>query len=106
MINMDDIFSTMFGLALGSENRQEVIGRDAVGKFTIDTCLTADQGWETAVWVGSYDMIIVGRYPTKRAARKGHKDWCSACKLNPVMAYSVQNEQYEYFEPVIAEKEM
>ena len=96
---MDSIYSTLFGAMLGEANRQEVVGRDTVGDYIIDTCYTVDQGWETAVWKGDNDMIIVGRYATKRDAQSGHVEWCLGCVLNPDGAWSVQNDQYEYFEP-------
>lgn len=94
---MDSIYSTLFGAMLGEANRQEVVGRDTVGEFTIDTCYTVDQGWETAVWKGDHDMIIVGRYATKEDAQEGHDDWCAACLANPTGAWSVQMDCYEEF---------
>ena len=94
---MDSIYSTLFGLMMGEDNRSEVIGRDVIGDYTIDTCYTIDQGWETAVWKGSNPMIIVDRYASKEDAQKGHKNWCEACKLNPSSAWSVQMECYENF---------
>lgn len=94
---MDSIYSTLFGALMGGANRGEVVGRSTVGEYTIDTCCTADQGWETAVWKGCNDMIIVGRYPDKESAQKGHDDWCAVCVHNPTKAWSVQNDQYEQF---------
>ena len=94
---MDSIYSTLFGAMLGKANRQEVVGRDTVGEFTIDTCYTVDQGWETAVWKGNNDMIIVGRYATKEEAQEGHADWRAACAVNPTGAWSVQTDCYEEF---------
>ena len=95
---MDSIYSMLFGAMLGEANRSEVVGRDTVGEYTINTCYTIDQGWETAVWKGSNPMIIVGRYASKEDAEEGHKDWCEVCKLNPSTAWSVQMERYENFE--------
>ena len=95
---MDSIYSTLFGIMLGENNRSEVIGCDIVNNYTIDTCYTIDQGWETAVWKGSNPMIIVGRYASKEDAQKGHENWCEICnKLNPSSAWSVQMECYENF---------
>ena len=94
---MDSIYSTLFGLMLGDNNRSEVISRDIVGDYTIDTCYTIDQGWETAVWKGSNPMIIVGRYASKEDAQEGHENWREICKLNPSTAWSVQMECYENF---------
>lgn len=94
---MDSIYSMLFGLMLGETDRGEVIGRDIVGDYTIDTCYTIDQGWETAVWKGSNPMIIVGRYASKKDAQEGHENWREACKLNPSSAWSVQMECYENF---------
>ena len=72
---MDSIYSTLFGLMMGEDNRSEVIGRDVIGDYTIDTCYTIDQGWETAVWKGSNTMIIVGRYDYKEDDQEGHEKW-------------------------------
>ena len=94
---MDSIYSIMFGAMLGENNRGEVVGRDTINDYTIDTCYTIDQGWETAVWKGSNPMIIVDRYASKENAQKGHENWCEACKLNPSSAWSVQMECYENF---------
>ena len=94
---MDSIYSIMFGVMLGENNRGEVVGIDTVNDYTIDTCYTIDQGWETAVWKGSNPMIIVDRYASKEDAQKGHENWCEACKLNPSSAWSVQMECYENF---------
>lgn len=94
---MDSIYSTLFGIMLGKNNRSEVVGRDTVNDYTIDTCYTIDQGWETAVWKGSNPMIVVDRYASKEDAQKGHENWREACKLNPSSAWSVQMECYENF---------
>ncbi len=98
---MDDVFSTMFGILAGlnGAGRQDAVGHDEVGDYTIDTCYTVDQGWETAVWKGEHDMIIVGRYASKEDAKRGHDDWCAVCAHNPVKAWSVQCDCYEYFDP-------
>ena len=94
---MDSIYSMLFGLMMGEDNRSEVIGRDVIGDYTIDTCYTIDQGWETAVWKGSNTMIIVDRYASKKDAQEGHENWCETCRLNPSSAWSVQMECYENF---------
>ena len=94
---MDNIYSTLFGALFGNYATAEKVGRDTVGEYTIDTCYTLDQGWETAVWKGSNDMIIVARYPDKESAQEGHEDWVAACALNPTGAGSVQCDEYEEF---------
>lgn len=94
---MDSIYSLLFGALMGENNRSEVIGRNTVGEYTIDTCYTVDQGWETAIWKGSNPMIIVGRWASKEAAQEGHNDWCEVCKLEPNSVWSVQTEQIEFF---------
>ena len=94
---MDSIYSMLFGIMLGENNRSEVIGHDTINDYTIDTCYTIDQGWETAVWKSSNPMIIVGRYTSKEDAQEGHENWRETCKLNPSSAWSVQMECYENF---------
>lgn len=90
---MDSIFSTMFGILMGENNRGEVVGRDTIGDYTIDTCYTIDQGWETGVWKGNHSTLIVGRYPSREAAEEGHKAWCEVCQLEPLQAWDVQMEE-------------
>lgn len=90
---MDSIYSMLFGISLGSHNRAEEVGRDTVGRYTIDTCYTVDQGWETAVWKDNNNMLIVGRYPSREDAEEGHKTWCEVCQLEPSQAWDVQMEE-------------
>jgi hypothetical protein len=94
---MDSIYSMIFGALFNNYETAEKVGRDTVGEYTIDTCYTIDQGWETAVWKGDHNMIIVGRYPDKESAQEGHADWCAACALNPTGAWSVQHDEYMTF---------
>ena len=94
---MDSIYSTIFGAFFADYEHCDKAGRDTVGDYTIDTCLTIDQGWETAVWRGNGPIIIVGRYPSKESAIKGHEDWVEACRLSPMLAWSVQTDCYEEF---------
>ena len=95
---MDSLESTLFGILMGINNRSEVIGRDEVNNYTIDTCYTIDQGWETAVWYMEYPMIIVARYPDKEMAEQGHKNWVETCRTNcPTHAFSVQPDRLESF---------
>ena len=95
---MDSLESTLFGILMGINNRSEVIGRDEVNNYTIDTCYTIDQGWETAVWYMEYPMIIVARYPDKEMAEQGHKNWVETCRTNcPTHAFSVQTDRLESF---------
>lgn len=56
---MDNLMDLIFGIVY-NDHDSDLIGRDQVDDYTIDTCLTADQGYETAVcagtlgWIGSY----------------------------------------------------
>jgi hypothetical protein len=97
MIDMDDIYSTLFALMMGDKNRGEIVGRDEVNNYTIDTCYTLDCGWETAVCKGEGDWIVVARYETKEQAQEGHEDWIYACGCFPTSAWSIQTERYEEF---------
>ena len=94
---MDDFMSLIYGIMNNNYATAEKVGRSNVGLFTIDTCYTVDQGWETAVWKGNNPMIIVGRYATKEEAAQGHNDWCAVCANNPTSAWSVQIDDYENF---------
>jgi hypothetical protein len=95
---MDSLESLLFGILMGETNRGEVIGRDEINDYTIDTCYTIDQGWETAVWYKDYPMIIVARHPDKETATQGHNAWIETCTANrPTHAFSVQTDRIESF---------
>ena len=95
---MDSLESLLFGIFMGETNREEVVGRDEINDYTIDTCYTIDQGWETAVWYKDYSMIIVARYPDKETATQGHNAWVETCTTNrPTHAFSVQTVRIESF---------
>ena len=95
---MDSLESILFGIMAGSANRQDIVGRDEVNNYTIDTCYTVDQGWETAVWYDTYPMIIVARYPDREMAQQGHNNWVETCRDNhPSHALSVQTDRIESF---------
>lgn len=61
-----------------------------INDYTIDSCYTFDEGYETAIWYKDNDMIIVERYSNKDEMRKGHQKWCDFCKGNPTEVYSIQ----------------
>ena len=92
---MDNLESLISGLlaSLGGY-RGEIGGRNTVGDYTVSTIDTPDAGWETAIWKGSGEIVIVARYETKEEALQGHQDWIDACKLNPTAAWSVQLDEY------------
>ena len=95
---MDNIYSTLFGIFANDYDKAEKVGRDKVNNYTIDTCYTIDQGWETAVWYMDYAMIIVARYPDKETAQQGHNAWIETCRTNtPTHAFSVQTDRIESF---------
>jgi hypothetical protein len=95
---MDSLESVLFGIMYGGSYNAEKVGTDIVGDYTIDTCDTIDQGWETAIWKGENPIIIVQRYGSKGEAEAGHKYWVDICKLKPAQAWSVQTDRYENFE--------
>ena len=93
---MDTFESLLFGIAMGKNNRSEDVGNDTINGYTIDTCYTIDQGWETAVWYKNSEIVIVGRYPDKETAAQGHREWVETCTTNkPMMVYSVQTDRFE-----------
>ena len=95
---MDDIFSTLFGIFANNYDAAEKAGHDEINDYTIDTCYTIDQGWETAVWYKEYPMIIVACYPNKEMATQGHNEWVETCTTNrPTHAFSVQTDRIESF---------
>ena len=68
---MDNLMDLIFGIVY-NDHDSDLIGRDQVDDYTIDACLTADQGYETAVWVADHNMVIVARYATREEAVLGH----------------------------------
>ena len=49
-------------------------GRDDIDGFTIPTCWTTDEGFETAI-IDKHKVHIVERYPNEIEAGKGHEKW-------------------------------
>lgn len=91
---MDSLFDLMFGIMNNDYSKADKVGNDIIGDYTIDTCDTVDQGYETAMWKGDGDIIIVERYPNKMRAEIGHSKWCEFAKTNPKFVYSVQLDEF------------
>ena len=94
---MDSLFDLMFGIMYNDYSKADKVGHDVIGDYTIDTCDTVDQGYETAMWKDDGDIIIVERYPNKMRAEIGHSKWCEFAKTNPKFVYSVQIDEYVNF---------
>ena len=94
---MDSLFDWMFGIMNNDYSKADKVGRDVIGDYTIDTCDTVDQGYETAMWKDNGDIIIVERYPNKMRAEIGHSKWCEFAKTNPKFVYSVQLDEFVNF---------
>lgn len=94
---MDSLFDLMFGIMNNDYSKADKVGRDTIDDYTIDTCDTMDQGYETAMWKGDGDIIIVERYPNKERAEAGHTKWCEFAKTNPEHVYSVQVDDHVNF---------
>ena len=94
---MDSLFDLMFGIMNNDYSKADKVGNDIIGDYTIDTCDTVDQGYETAMWKDDGDIIIVERYPNKMRAEIGHSKWCEFAKTNSKFVYSVQLDEYVNF---------
>ena len=94
---MDSLFDLMFGIMNNDYSKADKVGHDVIGDYTIDTCDTVDQGYETAMWKEDGDIIIVERYPNKMRAEIGHSKWCEFAKTNPKFVYSVQLDEFVNF---------
>ena len=94
---MDSLFDLMFGIMNNDYSKADKVGNDIIGDYTIDTCDTVDQGYETAMWKDDGDIIIVERYPNKMRAEIGHSKWCEFAKTNPKFVYSIQVDEYVNF---------
>ena len=94
---MDSFFDLMFGIMNNDYSKADKVGNDIIGDYTIDTCDTVDQGYETAMWKDDGDIIIVERYPNKMRANIGHSKWCEFAKTNPKFVYSVQLDEFVNF---------
>lgn len=94
---MDSLFDLMFGIMNNDYSKADKVGNDIIGDYTIDTCDTVDQGYETAIWKDDGDIIIVERYPNKMRAEIGHSKWCEFAKTNPKFVYSVQLDEFVNF---------
>ena len=93
---MDNLMDLIFGIVY-NDHDSDLIGRDQVDDYTIDTCLTADQGYETAVWVADHNMVIVARYATREEAVLGHREWVNRCKSLPVLLIAFSLSAIFYF---------
>lgn len=92
---MDSIESLIYGLL--NNNRKDVVGTDEVGDYLVDTCYTADAGYETAIKKWGGEWIIVRRYASREEAKECHRDWVEFCKAVPASVYSVQaGERVEF----------
>ena len=94
---MDSLFDLIFGIMNNDYSKADKVGNDIIGNYTIDTCDTVDQGYETAMWKDDGDIIIVERYPNKMRAEIGHSKWCEFAKTNPKFVYSVQLDEFVNF---------
>lgn len=94
---MDSLFDLMFGIMNNDYSKADKVGNDIIDDYTIDTCDTVDQGYETAMWKDDGDIIIVERYPNKMRAEIGHSKWCEFAKTNPKFVYSVQLDEFVNF---------
>ena len=94
---MDSLFDLIFGIMNNDYSKADKVGNDIIGDYTIDTCDTVDQGYETAMWKDDGDIIIVERYPNKMRAEVGHSKWCEFAKTNPKFVYSVQLDEFVNF---------
>ena len=94
---MDSLFDLMYGIMNNDYSKADKVGNDIIGNYTIDTCDTIDQGYETAMWKDDGDIIIVERYPNKMRAEIGHSKWCEFAKTNPKFVYSVQLDEFVNF---------
>ena len=94
---MDSLFDLLFGIMNNDYSKADKVGHDVIGDYTIDTCDTVDQGYETAIWKDDGDIIIVERYPNKMRAEVGHSKWCEFTKTNPKFVYSVQLDEFVNF---------
>ena len=94
---MDSLFDLLFGIMNNDYSKADKVGNDVIGDYTIDTCDTVDQGYETAMWKDDGDIIIVERYPNKMRAEVGHSKWCEFAKTNPKFVYSVQLDEFVNF---------
>ena len=94
---MDSLLDLMFGIMNNDYSKADKVGHDVIGDYTIDTCDTVDQGYETAMWKDDGDIIIVERYPNKMRAEIGHSKWCEFAKTDPKFVYSVQLDEYINF---------
>ena len=94
---MDSLFDLMFGIMNNDYSKADKVGHDVIGDYTIDTCDTVDQGYETAMWKGDGDIIIVQRYPDRVRAEEGHQKWVGFAETKPKDVYSVQVDAHVNF---------
>ncbi len=77
---MDNVLEKFFlngGILRGIVEREQQekngdVLRNKINDYTVDSCNTFDEGYETAIWHKDNDMIIVERYLNKEEMQKGH----------------------------------
>ena len=93
---MDNLMDLIFGIVY-NDHDSDLIGRDQVDDYTIDTCLTADQGYETAVWVADHNMVIVARMPLEKKLYRGIVSGLIDVKAIPVLLIAFSLSAIFYF---------
>ncbi len=91
------------GIERGLQNRRKEeqdgkVLRDYIKDYTIDSCFTFDEGYETAIKKNKGNWIIVENYSSFERMKTGHKKWCKLCeKEQPTAVYSIQTDEVEKF---------
>ncbi len=93
MVTRMDWDRLMLGILLNNDKYcRDTRMNSQVGEYTVDTCYTYDDGWETAVWRDEGRIIVVDYYRNEFAAKLGHKKWVDFMETCPQKVFSVQLE--------------
>ena len=80
-MNLEELFEEIFsGQPLRTETVDTSYHTDGDFLWVIDTCKTADMGYETGIKINykgnpAVDWVIVDEYSDKEAAEMGHRKW-------------------------------
>ena len=91
---MDNPMKWLYAMFFDTRSHKErKVEKTCVDNYTVDTCDTADYGYETAIWKDNNDIVIVERYENRTEAENGHKKWVDFCKKHPKSVWSVQLDE-------------
>ena len=101
---LEELFKSWKLIVNNQPIRGETIDNDIFhngdANIVVDTCFVNDlKAYETAIQVGSGEIVVVERYRNANDAKIGHKLWVDKCKQKSFYFYSVQTGEMYVYKP-------